>query len=178
MNDGRISVRYARALLLWVNRQDKAYDTFVSARDLVSVLQPREFEIAQRLGDGVVSEARKLGFVDELLGGYNAELQELGRLMVKRGRGAYLVRALRVFVRLYERQEYIQSVEVRSAQAISEAHRARLEGYLQQEFGARIETYYVLDSDLIGGFQLLVDGRRYDRSVRGELRRLALQLRG
>lgn len=178
MNDGRISVRYARALLLSVNRQNKSRATYDAARALVTVLQPRAYDISSRLGDGVESQERKLEFVEELFGEYNQEILDLGRLMVKRGRGAYMVRALRMFVKLYERQEKILSVEVRSAQAIDEPLRNRLELYLRQEFGEGIEPHYLIDSDLIGGFQLFVDERRYDRSVRGELRRLASLLRG
>lgn len=178
MNDGRISVRYARALLLSTKRQHKSRATYDAARAIVTVLLPHAYDISCWLGDGVVSQERKLDFVEELFGEYNQEILELGRLMVKRGRGAYMIRALRMFVRLYERQEKILSVEVRSAQAIGEPQRGRLELYLRQAFGDRIETHYLIDSDLIGGFQLLADGRRYDRSVRGELRQLASLLRG
>lgn len=178
MNEGRISARYARALLLSASRQNRSRATYDAAREMVLILQPHGFDISRRLGDGVVPEARKLEFVRELFAGSNQELYELGCLMVKRGRGAYLVRALRVFVRLYERQAGILSVEVRSAQAIGEESRKRLELYLRREFGARIETHYVCDSDLIGGFQLYADGRLYDKSVRGELSRLAASLRG
>ena len=56
--------------------------------------------------------------------------------------------------------------------------RERLEGYIRQKFGSNVQPTYVEEADLIGGFQLFVDGRRYDRSVRGELQRIGAMLRG
>lgn len=177
MNDGRISTRYAKALLLWADRNGCARETYDAACVVSSLLVPHSVELSRRLGDSVVPMEKKLQFVEELLGGSRG-LLTLGRFMVRKERGEYLVRAFRVFVRLYERQEHILSIEVRSAQPISEAQRERLEEYMRREFSERIEPRYVVDSDLIGGFQLLVDGKRYDRSVRGELNRMASMLRG
>lgn len=178
MDDGRIATRYAKALLLWATSHGCSREVYDAARTVLPVLFSRSVELSRRLGDRVVSEGQKLRFVEELFGGYSDGLTRLGTLMVVNGRGAYLVRAVGVFLDLYERRERILPVEVWSARPIEGDRRERLEGYMRAEFGDRIEPRYFIDSGLIGGFQLFVDGRRYDRSVRGDLQRMALLLKG
>lgn len=178
MNDGMISARYARALLLWADRRGCARATYDAARSLIPQLLPLSAALSQRLGDGVVSLEKKLKLVEEVLGGYDEGLLQLGRFMVRKGRGAFLFRAMWVYVRLYERQEHLLPVEIRTVHPLGAEQRERLEGYIRQKFGSNVQPTYVEEADLIGGFQLFVDGRRYDRSVRGELQRIGAMLRG
>ena len=60
MNDGMISARYAKALLLWADGRGCARATYDAARFLIPQLLPMSTALSQRVGDGGGSVEKKV----------------------------------------------------------------------------------------------------------------------
>lgn len=177
MNDGRIATRYAKALLQWGNSEGTAREIYDAALILSPVMLEQAMSLSQTLGSSVIPIEKKIEFSERFFAPHAVGLQRLAELMIRKGRGHYLPRAILVYTELFRKQEGIVHVEVHSAQGVEQAQRNRLEEYLKQKFGDKIEMVFHENSNLIGGFQLFVQGKRYDKSVRGELTRMALAMR-
>lgn len=176
MNEGQISTRYARALLLSLHGEPAASTVYDSARRMVPILRSARRELTQVLTNALVSHKEKISFVRSLFARFAPSLVSFAELMINRGRGLYLERALLVFLTLYRKQHAIVHTRIVTAAPLQPSSLACLHSYLQARFGSGVEVEEIVDSALIGGFQLEVDGRLLDRSVSWELAQIASQI--
>lgn len=179
MNHGRIATRYAKALLLFGDRTNSAEAIYSSVKQLAPILLDQEGALRRALGSVVISVQAKRQFAERFFKPYGEEIYRLVDLMIRNERGEYIVRALLVYIALYRRKMGIVYAEVRTVQPCPAHLKDRLIDFVHKHFGGeRIEIQYHLDASLIGGFSLNVDGKLFDKSVRGDLRRLANHLIG
>lgn len=176
MNESRISTRYAQALLLTLADSPKAAEVYAQARGMLAVMQAGHAEIQRVLSSAVVDDASKGRFLTNLVQRFAPELLALAKLMLQKGRGLYFERTLYMFLALYRRKNGIVSATVRSVVPLNEAQQQSVERFLAARYSGYVELEAELAPELIGGFQLEVDGGIYDRSVRGELTRMATSL--
>ena len=170
MNEGRVSVRYAKALLSAVGddtQKGRAY--YDAAGLLVEVLTRLGGEFQKMLHSTVVEEADKLRFVERMVERVAPVLLPFTQLMYKHQRAVYLERALRMFRLLY-------SQKFEACTELPKRMHERLEAFLQQRFGKQIEVDYSEDRNLIGGFTVEVNDSLLDCSIAGELRSMLSEL--
>lgn len=148
MNTGTVSLRYAKALLKFVNRTGN--------------------------GEAVYREVRAL-LKDPASVKPGKELSAFVALLIRNHRTEYLKFILHSFIRLYDRQTGRREVVLTTAvpaPGFVQKMRERLAGEGQYT----LEMEDRVDPDLIGGFVLDLDGSRMDASVRTQLRSLLASL--
>ena len=177
MNEGRVSVRYAKALLSAVGddtQKGRAY--YDAAGLLVEVLTRLGGEFQKMLHSTVVEEADELRFVERMVERVAPVLLPFTQLMYKHQRAVYLERALRMFRLLYSQKFGIVHAHVEACTELPKRMHERLEAFLQQRFGKQIEVDYSEDRNLIGGFTVEVNDSLLDCSIAGELRSMLSEL--
>lgn len=146
MNTGTVSLRYAKALLKYVERTGGGEVVYRQVRALLQ---------------------DPAGFTQEPA----PELSRFVDLLKRKHRAACLKFILHSFVRLYDdRTGRKEAVLVTAVPAPEFA--ARVRELLSQVKDCRLEMEEKVDPALIGGFVLDIDGLRMDASVRSQLSRV------
>lgn len=176
MNSGRLAVRYARAFIETIppaNREAVYHEVL----QFIEVYEHIHASVVQVMSSSVITVAKKEEFISAFAVRYAPSLPPLLRLVVRKGRGLYIQRILFELERLLRRELGIVRVVVESPVEYGSEVREVLEkavaGMVE---GERFQYVYRVKPDLIGGFRLRVQGRMLDRSVRGELGRMARAL--
>lgn len=177
MNEGRVSVRYAKALLAAVSGEEQKGRAYYDAAGfMIDVLSRIGNEFHKMLHSTAVAEPDKLNFVERMVERVAPILLPFARLMYKHQRTVYLERALRMFRLFYSQKYGIVHAHVEVCTEPSEHMKERLETFLQQRFGKQIEVEYSLEANLIGGFAVEVNDSLLDCSIAGELRSMLSEL--
>ncbi len=111
-----------------------------------------------------------LGELSRRLGLCEVTSRLLGYLVTKK-RLLLLPELARSFAEEADRRLGIATAHVRSARPLSEGQREQILEKLEGITGMRIRAEMSVDESLIAGFQVRLDGKFYDGSLQGRLRR-------
>lgn len=98
--------------------------------------------------------------------------------MASNGRAADMPGAQRAFDELFAKQRGVKRAVVRTAKAMSDAERDRLEGIIGKAVGGDVELSTEVDESLIGGIQLQLGSRLVDASLKTKLDRMNSAMKG
>ncbi len=177
MDQGRVSVSYARALLEWANSKKLAGEVYVQSKSLFQFINNNP-EFTQLLSSPVVLPSRKQKICSTLLTEFAPHLAKLVVLTIKNGRENNLPNIMLQYQKLYRNQNGIARVEIESAAELPSENINAIKNYLEQTLGKSIEVEHHIVPDLLGGFRLIIDDRLMDKSVKGELNLLRRKLLG
>lgn len=168
-----VANRYAGALLSLSN---EANSSQVIAQDFASFLDVwnQSSEVRSFLKNPVLQPGLKIPFIQEAFG---KSFQDLTlRFMVKmvRARRASLLgEVAESFAAQYRRQQKVLEVQVKSAVPLSDSTRKAIQDWVmgQSEFSGwkSIALHEQVQSDLIGGLVLQVEGQELDLSLERKL---------
>jgi F-type H+-transporting ATPase subunit delta len=177
MTDGKIPVRYARALFesaLERKLTDKVYDDMKLVSDVCLLPDFKEF-----LESPVIVPSKKAVIIHEILGKRVEEISlALIDLTVKNGRESYLPSIARVFIQLTKKHLGITASTFTTPVKIDDRIKQRVIDLVSGIFKTKVELREVIDKDIIGGFILRVEDHYLDASVRSRLKRIEKELRG
>ena len=177
MNEGRVSVRYAKALVAAVSQDPelgrRMYD---EAGRLTEVLARLGAEFRKMLQSSVVTPQQKQAFVESMVQRVAPSLQNFVQLVQRHQRTEFLGRALRMFRLFYSQRNGIVHALLSTSHALTQHSQERLLAFLRARFGDHVEVDYEIASDLIGGFTIEVNDALLDCSVAGELRTMLSEL--
>lgn len=181
MNEGLIPRRYAKALLAFAG--DKGADTRVY--DLMRHVAA-SFEEVQALQTTVanpfVSSADKLALVNSAAGIAPGDgdpvFDDFIKLLMQRGRIAFIRAIALAYIDLYRSAHHIYSVGLTSATEMTPGEIDRIKALVARHIGpeASLEFTTSVDPELIGGFTVTVGNELLDASIANELRVLRRQL--
>ena len=143
MNQGAITKRYARALLLYT----------------------QERGTGERVAEQVRVMLRSTSRIPKQL---EPDLERFISLLVARGREDYLRRILRCFLDLYVESVGLKNVRLIMA-APFEGLEDRVRESIEKRTGCKVVIETEVDPGLIGGFRVIVNGEMMDASVRHQL---------
>ncbi|MCR5455106.1 MAG: ATP synthase F1 subunit delta [Bacteroidales bacterium] len=178
MNDSKISVRYAKALLQAA--MEKGCEDAVRS-DMVSLLgcinESPDFRTL--LESPVVADSKKVEIFDNLFAEhFSALTTDFFKVLVKNKRENFLKIICMNFSEFYARSKNIKRVRITSAVETS--------GDVQQSIkalakdvgeGSDVELTVQVDPEIIGGLIVQVEDKVYDASVRTQLARIKEQLK-
>ncbi len=170
--------RYAKALFELARDRGILEET---GRDLSLVVETigRHEELRQVLHNPLVPvEGKQEVFAASLGERVGRPVAELVRLVLRKGREAFLPQILAEFESLVRRERNVVRAEVAVARPLSDQLRAQLERRLEELWGRRVELDLRVNPDIIGGLVLTVGDRRMDGSLRGRLETLRQALSG
>lgn len=168
MRSHEIARRYAEALSSLASEQrvvdqiESEYQQVVT--DIVAVP-----EVSRFLSHPLVPREKKNRLIDQAFPELSVYLRNLMRLLIRNGREDYLEPIFEQFLSLRAEEKGVIRVQVVTAQEFSSEDRGRLTDRLAKALGRRVELVERLDSDLLGGVRLEVDGRVIDGTLRAKL---------
>lgn len=171
MNDGRIATRYAKALFLLTEQEGSSAQVYEESLQLLPTIHYAGAAFAKVLGFALASLSDRKAVLEEVVKPVSLWLYKLAAFMLEQGRGGYVPRAIEVYAELYRQRAGIVYVELISASELTGEQKRTIESYLSRA-GIKSVPAYRTNKELLGGFQLIVDGRRLDKSLLGELVRL------
>jgi len=173
----RVAQRYAEALID-LGRQENSLDRFGADLDLVEAVLTRNRSFRDLLASPVIKILPKKAVLQQAFG---ADLHPFTmnfiNLLVDRRRSMFLVEVCQAFRRLLLDLKKTALAEVTSAVALTPAQEAQLKArliILTKSTDIQLQTR--IDPELLGGLVVKFGDQIIDVSLRGQLRRLALQL--
>ena len=173
MSVTRIATRYAKSLIELAIDQNKLEQVSSDISTLRGAAANREFYMF--LKSPIIHADKKMAVLNAL---FKDKMDVLTltylNLLVNKGREMYLPEIAAEFAIQYKALKHITSVTVTSAVALSDAV---LNGLRQQLLASGVTTENLdiitkVDPDLIGGFVLEFDNKRYDASIANKLAEL------
>ena len=178
MDNGKISVRYARALFQTAREQgceDAVYDglTRFAHNYLLAIAQFNE-----ALADPIVAKEEKVKLVEMAIGEpmHDCLRQFIAFVADQKREGKMFLIAMK-YMEMYRMEHHILSTNVTSATELSEASYDKIKAFIKQTFDADAEMDVKIDPSLIGGFILDIENTRMDASVAGQLNALKNKLK-
>ena len=178
MDNGKISVRYARALFQLAQEQgcEKAvYDglTHFVHNYVLAIAQFNEV-----LADPIVAKEEKVKLVEMAVGEpmHDCLKQFIAFVAEQKREDKMFLIALK-YMEMYRTLHHILSTKVTTATELSESSYDNIKAYIKQTFDAEAEMEVKIDPSLIGGFILDIENTRLDASVAGQLNALKNRLK-
>ena len=178
MDNGRISVRYARALFQIAQEQgceEAVYNglTRFAHNYLLAIAQFNEV-----LADPIVAREEKVKLVEMAIGEpLHDTLKQFIAFVADQKREDKMFLIAMKFMEMYRTKHNILSTNVTTATELSEATYDKIKAFIKQTFDADAEIEVKIDPSLIGGFILDIENTRMDASVAGQLNALKNKLK-
>ena len=175
MNTGAISIRYARALLMFANEAGVAVKVYQEALTLSeSFRQVAEFRRAMELP--VMKRENKYKVLVQAAGGeITKQMQKFLELVLTEKREKYLMGINQAFIDLYRKQEKIRVGKLTTAVPIASEEVERIRQIVVQSAGGTAEFATQVDPSIEGGFIFEINTYRLNASVADQMRRIKQQ---
>lgn len=177
MATSEVAAPYAQAFLSITQSNGTIDETSAIAGDILRLLRESE-ELSAFLANPIASKDAKKGVLAQVLGDdTNQQMKNFLMLLVDRGR-IYLVEPiLRQFQAKVRELKQTVLAEVISAVELSDEQRETVrQKVIGMTKAQSVELEARIDPDLIGGVIIQIGSQVLDASVRGQLRRIGLQL--
>ena len=178
MDNGKISVRYARALFQTAQEQgceDAVYDglTRFAHNYLLAIAQFNEV-----LVDPIVAREEKVKLIEMAVGEPMHDcLKQFIAFVADQKREDKMFLIAMKYMEMYRSKHNILSTQVTTATELSENSYDKIKAFVKQTFDADAEIDIKIDPSLIGGFILDIENTRMDASVAGQLNALKNRLK-
>lgn len=171
MSNIRLSSRYAKSLISLATERG---ETDVLLKDMmhISASIRASKELQNMLASPVISGDKKLKVLFSVFTELNKTTQMFVELIVSKGRESDLGEIVQSFVQQVKTGRNIFDVELISAFPADDLLRAEVSKVAKNMCGGEVEITEKVDSDLIGGFILRVNGMEYNASVSGKLKKV------
>lgn len=168
---------YARALLSLTQDSGTTDETNNLARDVLELLNQSE-ELVGFFVNPLTSAEAKKGVIRQILGeSANSNFLNFLQLLVDRGRAALMAPILSQYQALVREVNQTVLAEVSSAIELSDEQKESIRQKVVSMTGARaVELNTNIDSSLLGGVIIKIGSQVIDASLRGQLRRIGIQL--
>ena len=178
MNNGRISVRYARALFQLAQEQgceEAVYNglTRVVHNYLLAIAQFNEV-----LANPMVTKEEKTKLVEMAIGEpLHETLKQFIAFVTDQKREDKMFFIAVKYLEMYRTKHHILRTSVTTATELSESSYEKIKSFVKQTFDADAEIDVRIDPSIIGGFILDIEHSRMDASVEGQLNALKNKLK-
>ena len=178
MDNGKLSVRYARALFLTAHEQcceDSVYDGLArfAHNYLLSISQFNEV-----LADPIVAHEEKTKLMEMAVGEpMHDTLKQFIAFVADQKREDKMFYIAMKYMEMYRAKHNILSTQVTTATELPEGTYDKIKAFVKQTFDADAELDVHIDPSLIGGFVLDIENTRMDASVVGQLNALKNKLK-
>ena len=173
MSVHRIAGRYAKSLIELATEQGKLEEVRADVHQLEIATQSRDFVLM--LASPIINSDKKSMILNAIFEGKVSPIM-LGfmQILVNKGREPYLAAIATEFVAQYKVIKHISTVRLITATPATEATVAAVRQHLESDkmLESTIDLETSTNPDLIGGFILEYDNKRYDASIAYQLEQL------
>jgi F-type H+-transporting ATPase subunit delta len=166
---------YARALYNAAEEQGSVAAVQEELGDFVAAVRNVP-ELRAVLRNPQIDPRAKAAALEAITGGVHDIVRNFLRLLAEKGRIAEIEEIERELERLVAREQGQITVELTTAQELSDEEAREIVDQIAKASGRRVEATRTVDPSLIGGIVLQAGSFRIDASVRGRLNRLRQEL--
>lgn len=178
MDNGKISVRYARALLNLARQEQCEQEVY---EGLMRLTQNYDLAIAQFnevLTNPIIGTEEKVTLVKAAVGEpLHPCLEHFIEFVVEQKRESSIYRIAMKYQEMYRDSKDILLTHVTTATELPDETMRKLKGFVEQNFDCHAEMQITIDPSIIGGFILDIENDRMDASVAGQLEALKKKLK-
>jgi F-type H+-transporting ATPase subunit delta len=175
MNESQISVRYAKALFRSASEQNLLDRVYSDMEVLSDTCRIEDFHYMLTIPS--LQPSQKSIVVESVLKDHISEISSaMIRLVIMNRRETYLPGIARNFRDLYRREKGIRAASLVTAQPVDQEAINKIKKLIANAYNAEVELTSKVNKEVIGGFILTVEDRRYDASVASGLRKIRNQL--
>ncbi|MFP4059979.1 MAG: ATP synthase F1 subunit delta [Bacteroidales bacterium] len=176
MNQGKIAVRYNKALFELAAEKDILDEVYKNILILQSILEMNE--VKQLLTNPVVKPGKKCEIILGLLTAMDIHpvVVSTVNIMIQNKRELFLESMIRLFIMEYKLSKNIHTANLITAKTMDSHLHDRIKELLQKKFSTEIELKEIVNEKLIGGFILQIDGMQLDASVAASLNKIKKKL--
>ncbi len=176
MNEGKISVRYSKALFL--SAKDKGLVEQVR-KDMLYLLQLTSLEeVKELLISPVIENTVKKNALEALLQDKIGELSmNMVRLTVNNNRDMFLPGIARSYIKAADIFNGVTKATLTTASDISDAIKKKIVKLIEEGLKTKVDLEEIVDPGITGGFMLKVEDTFIDGSVNSQLRKIKKELK-
>jgi F-type H+-transporting ATPase subunit delta len=170
MSEFRLAVRYAKSLIDLAREKNQLEEINNDMRLFSQVLKSsRDFLLMLR--NPIINPDKKNKVIESVFQGkFSPITSEFFKLVVKKGREAYLPEVAETFISLYNKLKKILIVHLTTAVPINDELVKRFRRLVEEKTGfTNIELVTKINPDIIGGYILQYEDKLYDASVHRNL---------
>jgi F-type H+-transporting ATPase subunit delta len=175
MNEGKIAVRYSKALFLSAMEKEQVKEV---REDMLFVLRLSAMEDFRSIIDSpVISNPKKREIMTALFkDNINGTSFSLVTLAVNNNRESYLPGIARCYIDRADRHEGITKVMLSTATPINSKNRDRVIGIIEEDLDTKADMEEMVDSEIAGGYILKIEDKYIDASLKTQLRKIKDEL--
>ncbi|MBN2215715.1 MAG: ATP synthase F1 subunit delta [Bacteroidales bacterium] len=176
MNEGKISVRYAKALFTLAKEKNLHKQVRKDMEYLLELIEGvPEFNIL--MDDPVLKPLKKMKILNSIIKGHIQEVTySFIELVVKNNRLHYLDSIARIYLDLFKKDLGIKPATLITSVPIDEELRHTLLRIIEKRLNIKIELEEKTDPGLIGGFILKIGNQQFDASIAYQLETIKKEL--
>ena len=178
MDNGKISVRYARALFQIAQEQgceDAVYNGLTRFAHNYSLAIAQFNEV---LADPIVAPEEKVKLIEMAVGEpMHNTLKQFITFVAEQKREDKMFLITLKYMEMYRTKHGILDTRVTTATELTESSYDKIKAFIKQTFDAEAQIDAKIDPSLIGGFILDIENTRMDASVAGQLNALKNKLK-
>lgn len=177
MDNGKISVRYARALFNQAESEQCAAEVYDCLSRLTANYGLAITAFNEVLSNPMVGDQEKLQLLHTAIGDpvHPCVAHFLEFLTAKKRENKIFLIALK-YQEMYRKANHILRADVTTAMAVDDATLEKIRTYVEQTFHSTVDLHVKVDPTLIGGFTLDIEHERMDASVTGQINQLKKEL--
>lgn len=178
MDNGKISVRYARALLNVTDEMQCGPAVYEGMARLADNYSLASIQFNEALSNPMVSNDEKLRLLLSATGEpVHPCLEHFFRFLIEKKRENKIHLIALQYQEMYRKENHILRADVTTAAPPDEKTLNHLSEFVRQNFHCEVEMHVKVDPSLIGGFTLNIEHECLDASIAGRLRQIKDQLK-
>ena len=177
MDNGKISVRYARALLDYANQQHCEAEVYGNLSRLTASYSQAINSFNEVLSNPMVGNADKIELLKTAIGEpiHPCLIRFLEFLTEKKRENKVFLIALK-YQEMYRKEKNLLRANVTTATELNEEALNKIKAFVERTFDRQVEMHVSTDPELIGGFTLDIEHNRMDASIAGQLNKMKKEL--
>ena len=165
MNNGKISIRYAKALLSSAKEAKVEEQVYSEMTTLDSAFAQIQL-LKQAMTNPTLTKEDKIKLLNSVFNNKASKLtQGFINLVVENGREDYFHRIALSFQELYRKDKNIVVTHLTTAIELDEPLKKKIINSVEEQENSKVELRTDVNPDIIGGYILDIDGKRLDASI-------------
>ncbi len=172
MNQSRVTIRYAKALLqlsIEQNSLEQSYNDMV----LIDNVCSESKELSSLLKTPIVKTDQKLNILKQI---FESKLGKVSmmflNIITNKKRESLLASIAKSFISLYKSHNNIESATVTTAVPLSDDLKAEVISFIKRHDDKKVELTEMVDENIIGGAIIRIGDKQLDASVSSEISEL------
>ena len=176
MNEGIITVRYAKALYELAG-EEKVLDPVLNDIKTIQTIIDQSAEFSAFLENPLIKESQKRTLIETI---FKKSIQSLSlrflNMLIENKRESFLPGICRYFIHLYKESQGINEAVIITAQPLDDKHRKDVFEVIGKKFRKNIELTERVDPAIIGGFILRIEDHQVNASLQAQLNKIKREL--